>query len=90
MGICRDEEWKLTDRTATVYTCSSPEAVRVLVPGEDLQEGLTTFEASFGDLGNTKAKEEAEILQHLTALSKTAIYLLSSVILKRKDSQAFP
>lgn len=38
--IHRDEEWKLTDRTATVYTCSSPEAVGGLVPWEDLQEGL--------------------------------------------------
>lgn len=38
--IHRDEEWKLTDRRATVYTCSSPEAVRGLVPGEDQQEGL--------------------------------------------------
>lgn len=38
--IHRDQEWKLTDRTATVYTCSSPEAVGGLVPGEDLLEVL--------------------------------------------------
>lgn len=40
MRIQRDDEWKLTDWTATVYTCSSLEAVGGLVPGEDLQEGL--------------------------------------------------
>lgn len=41
------------------------------------RKDFTTTEADFGDWGNKTAKEEAEILQHLTALSKTSIYFLS-------------